>query len=94
MHRTHVIGGIAQNLQPNRLPSRSLRAGRGKESALSQHLLHALLGRMDKVAPGWTYDAAMIAVDSGAGHDGALSVEVRQVGTFATGRAATVAIAT
>ena len=47
----------------------------------------------ETIAPGWTYDAAMIAVDSGAGHDGALSVEVRQVGTFATGRAATVAIA-
>ncbi|MBJ7445851.1 MAG: hypothetical protein JHD32_16445, partial [Sphingobium sp.] len=48
----------------------------------------------ETIAPGWTYDAAMIAVVSGAGHDGALSVEVRQVGTFATGRAATVAIAT
>lgn len=54
----------------------------------------AVVRSAETIAPGWTYDAAMIAVDSGAGHDGALSVEVRQVGTFATGRAATVAIAT
>ncbi|WP_294137616.1 phage tail protein [Sphingobium sp.] len=46
----------------------------------------------ETVLPGWTYDAAMIAADSGAGHDGALRVEVRQVGTFATGRAGVIGI--
>ncbi|RJG56720.1 hypothetical protein D0Z70_05115 [Sphingobium terrigena] len=48
----------------------------------------------ETVVPGWTYDAAMIAADSGAGHDGALSVEVRQLGTFATGRAGVIGITT
>ena len=46
----------------------------------------------ETLVPGWTYDAVMIAADSGAGHDGALSVEVRQVGTFATGRAGLIGI--
>lgn len=40
----------------------------------------------------WTYDAAMIAADVAAGHGGALMVEVRQIGTFATGRAAGIAL--
>lgn len=46
------------------------------------------------VVPGWIYDAAMIAADSAAGHDGALQVEVRQIGTFATGRAGVIGITT
>jgi hypothetical protein len=53
-----------------------------------------LVRSAEVVVPEWTYDAAMIAVDSVAGHDGALSVEVRQIGTFATGRAGVVGITT
>lgn len=46
----------------------------------------------ETVVPGWTYDAAMIATDSAVGHHGALRVEVRQAGTFATGRAGVIGI--
>lgn len=42
-------------------------------------------------APGWTYAATMIAADGTAGE--ALSVEVRQLGTLARGRAARIGIA-
>lgn len=45
---------------------------------------------VETATPGWTYDAAMIAADGSAGQ--AMLIEVRQVGTFATGRAATIAV--
>lgn len=44
--------------------------------------------------PAWTYDAAMVAADGAAGHGGGLDVDIRQIGTFATGRAGRIAIAT
>ncbi len=44
----------------------------------------ALVRRAVTSAPGWTYDAAMIAADGAA----ELSVEIRQIGTFALGRPA------
>ncbi|MET0360723.1 MAG: phage tail protein [Sphingobium sp.] len=40
----------------------------------------------------WTYEAAMIADDIAAGHGGALTLAVRQIGSAALGRAAQVAI--
>lgn len=43
-----------------------------------------LVRRAETIAPEWTYDAAMIAADGG----GALTVEIRQVGSFALGRPA------
>ncbi|WP_340265309.1 phage tail protein [Sphingobium mellinum] len=48
----------------------------------------ALVRRVETDQPGWTYDAAMIAADGGA----ADRVEVRQVGTFAVGRPARLAL--
>ncbi|WP_336965409.1 phage tail protein [Sphingobium aquiterrae] len=40
----------------------------------------------------WTYDAGMAAADAAAGFGGPLVLSVRQLGTFAIGRAATVAL--
>jgi hypothetical protein len=40
----------------------------------------------------WTYTAAMAAEDGAAGHPGPLTVEIRQVGTHAVGRAAFLAL--
>ena len=51
-----------------------------------------LVRRAETTVPGWLYDAAMIAADNAAGHGGALVVEVRQVGSAATGHAGRVAI--
>ncbi len=42
--------------------------------------------------PQWTYDAASIAADTGAGIAGTVDVAVRQVGTFGAGRPATMII--
>lgn len=53
-----------------------------------------LVRSVEVVVPTWAYDAAMIAVDNAAGHHGTLSVEVRQIGTFATGRAGVIGITT
>ena len=44
----------------------------------------------ETIMPGWTYDAGMIAADGVAGR--MLAVEVRQVGTFAVGRAGVIAV--
>ena len=44
----------------------------------------------DMLSPGWTYGADMIAADGSAGQ--AMLIEVRQAGTFAMGRAATIAV--
>ncbi len=52
----------------------------------------ALVRRAETTVPGWRYDTAMIAADNAAGHGGALVVEVRQVGSAATGHAGRVAI--
>jgi hypothetical protein len=46
-----------------------------------------LVRRAEVTEPGWTYAAAMIAMD---GVSGPLSIEVRQVGTRALGRAGTI----
>lgn len=48
----------------------------------------ALVRRVETDQPGWTYDAAMIAADGGA----ADMLEVRQIGTFALGRPARLAL--
>ena len=40
-------------------------------------------------APQWTYDAAMIALDHGLGISGAVTAEIRQIGTYGAGRPAT-----
>jgi hypothetical protein len=45
--------------------------------------------RAETGAPLWTYDAAMAVADAAAGHGGPLSLEIRQVGALAAGRAAT-----
>ena len=42
----------------------------------------SLLRRVETTSPAWTYDAAAIAEDGG----GAVTVEVRQIGSFALGR--------
>lgn len=42
--------------------------------------------------PAWTYDAAAIAADTGAGVSGAVMVEIRQAGTHGAGRPATLSI--
>ena len=43
-----------------------------------------LIRRVEMAVPAWTYDAAMIAADGG----GDVTVEIRQIGSFAMGRAA------
>ncbi|NIJ17121.1 phage tail protein [Sphingobium vermicomposti] len=43
----------------------------------------ALVRRVETVFPAWTYDAAMVAADGG----GEMAVEIRQIGSFAMGRA-------
>lgn len=45
---------------------------------------------VETAVPAWTYTAAMAAADGGAGHGGPLTLEIRQVGTHAAGRAATI----
>ncbi|WP_196221756.1 phage tail protein [Sphingobium sp. CAP-1] len=50
----------------------------------------AVVRSVETDAPGWTYDSAMIAADGTAGMT--LTVEIAQVGTMATGRAARVDI--
>lgn len=42
--------------------------------------------------PGWTYAPAMVSADAGAGHAGPLTVEIRQIGSAAIGRAARIVI--
>lgn len=48
----------------------------------------AVLRSAESAVPHWTYDAAMIAADGSAGRS--LTVEVRQMGTLAAGRAASI----
>lgn len=40
----------------------------------------------------WTYDAAMITVDHGAGISGAVTAEIRQIGNYGAGRPATLTL--
>ncbi len=58
-------------------------------------LLHdgAPIRSVETASPGWTYDAASIAADQGAGVSGPVIVEIRQVGTHGAGRSATLEIA-
>ncbi|WP_031294533.1 phage tail protein [Sphingobium ummariense] len=51
-----------------------------------------LVRRAEAAEPVWIYDAGMRGADAAAGHVGSLNLEVRQVGTFAPGRAGRIMI--